>query len=316
MSELEKKVAFITGGSQGVGAALEIRLILCPVDFSEFSQRAYQHALSLAEHYQAKLVVQHVVELWRHPSASFAASGGLYEEFRQVLRETGEDHLQQFVKNHAHDKIQPELVVHEGSAPDSILSFAQTQKADLIVMGTHGRRGFDHLMLGSVTDRVMRKATCPVLVVRNPPHDSMAAGKEGHSVHHLSRILSCADFSTYSERALNYALSGTAEYDAELTMLHVLEEAPGLARKEETLAEAAEQLDKLIPPDLRKTTKIKTAVRVGKPYREIIQFAIEAQTDLVTMGARGRGALDRAVFGSTTYRVMQLGSCPVLTVHV
>src|SRR5260370_15193801 len=104
---------------------LEIKLILCPIDFSEFSVRAYHHALSLAEHYQAKLVVQHVVELWRHPSASFAASGGLYEEFRQVLRETGEDHLQQFVKNHAHDRIQPQLVVHEGSAPDSSQSRAQ-----------------------------------------------------------------------------------------------------------------------------------------------------------------------------------------------
>jgi nucleotide-binding universal stress UspA family protein len=195
MSELEKKVSFITGGSRGVGAAtLEIKLILCPIDFSEFSERAYQHALSLAEHYQAKLVAQHVVELWRHPSASFAASGGLYEEFRQVLRETGEDHLQQFAKSHPHAEIQPELVVHEGSAPDSILSFAQTQQADLIVMGTHGRRGFDHLMLGSVTDRVMRRAPCPVLVVRNPPHDAMAASKERQYVHHLSRILFLCGF--------------------------------------------------------------------------------------------------------------------------
>jgi nucleotide-binding universal stress UspA family protein len=317
MSELEKKVAFVTGGSRGVGAAtLEIKLILCPIDFSEFSERAYHHALSLAEHYQAKLVAQHVIELWRHPSASFAVSWELYEEFCQALRETGEEQLQQFAKNHTHGEIQPELVVHEGTAPDSILSFAQTQKADLIVMGTHGRRGFDHLMLGSVTDRVMRKATCPVLVVRNPPHDSMAADKEGHSVHHLSRILFCADFSKNSERALNYALSGTAEYDAELTMLHVLEEVPSLAKKEEALAEATEQLDKLIPPDVRKTRKIKTVIRIGKPYREIIQFALEAQTDLVTMGVRGRGALDLAVFGSTTYRVMQLGSCPVLAVHV
>src|SRR5712675_2709454 len=99
---------------------LNIKLILCPIDFSEFSVSAYQHALSLAEHYQAKLVAQHVVELWRHPSASFAASGGLYEEFCQVLRETGEEHLQQFAKSHTHDKIQPVLVVHEGSAPDSI----------------------------------------------------------------------------------------------------------------------------------------------------------------------------------------------------
>jgi nucleotide-binding universal stress UspA family protein len=317
MSESEEKVAFITGGSRGVGAAtLEIKLILCPIDFSEFSERAYQHALSLAEHYQAKLVAQHVVELWRHPSASFAASGGLYEEFCQVLRQTGEDHLQQFAKSHTFDKIQPELVVHEGSAPDSILSFAQTQKADLIVMGTHGRRGFDHLMLGSVTDRVMRRAPCPVLAVRNSPHDAMAASKERQYVHHLSRILFCTDFSKRSERALNYALSGAAEYDAELTLLHVLEEVPSLTKTEEAIAEATEQLDKLIPPDVRKTCKIKTVVRIGKPYREIIQFALEAQTDLVAMGVRGRGALDRAVFGSTTYRVMQLGSCPVLAVHV
>jgi nucleotide-binding universal stress UspA family protein len=295
---------------------LEIKLILCPIDFSEFSERAYQLALSVAEHYQAKLVAQHVVEVWRHPSASFAASGGLYEEFRQALRETGEEQLQQFAKNHTHGEIQLEFVVHEGSAPDSILSFAQEQKADVIVMGSHGRRGFDRLMLGSVTDRVMRMATCPVLAVHKPPHDSTAAGKEWHYVHHLSRILFCADFSRNSERALNYAISGTAEYDAELTLLHVLEEVPNLAKREEAIAAATEQLDKLIPPEVRKTRKIKTAVRIGKPYREIIQFAVEAQTDLVTMGVRGRGALDRAVFGSTTYRVMQLGPCPVLAVHV
>ena len=102
---------------------------------------------------------------------------------------------------------------------------------------------------------------------------------------------------------------------AELTVLHVLEEIPGLA-KTEALAAATEQLNKLIPPEVRKTFKIKTAVRIGKPHWEIIQFALEEQTDLVTMGVRGRGALDRAVFGSTTYRVMQLGPCPVLAVHV
>ena len=295
---------------------LENKLILCPIDFSECSEGAYHHALSLAEHYQAKLVVQHVVELWRHPSASFAASGGLYEEFCQALRESGEEQLRQFAKNHTHDEIKPELVVHEGTAPESILSFAQAQKADLIVMGTHGRRGFDHLMLGSVTDRVMRRAPCPVLVVRKPPHDSMAAGTEWHNVHRLNRILFCADFSKNSERALKYAISAAAEYDAELTLLHVLEEVPRLAKTEEAIAVATEQLDKLIPPEVRRTRKIKTAVRIGKPHWEIIQLALEAESDLVTMGVRGRGALDLAVFGSTTYRVMQLGPCPVLAVHV
>ena len=299
---------------------LEVKLILCPIDFSEFSVRAYHHALSLAEHYRAKVVALHIVELFRFPSVGFAASAGLYDEFCQAVRESGKEQLQEFVKNHTHNEVQPELVVHQGIAPDSILSIAQAQKADVIVMGTHGRRGYDRLMLGSVTDRVMRRAPCPVLAVCKPPHDSvsadMAAGKERGHVHHLSQILFCADFSGNSERALNYAISATAEYDAELTLLHVLEEVPSPARTKEAIAAATEQLDKLIPPDGRKTLKVKTAVRIGKPYQQIIQHALETQVDMVAMGVHGRGALDLAVFGSTTYRVMQLGPCPVLAVHV
>jgi len=298
---------------------LKIKLILCPIDFSEFSVRAYHHAVSLAEHYQAKLVAQHVVELWRHPSAGFAASAGLYEEFEQALLESGSKQLEEFVKNHTYDEIQPELVVQEGVAADSILSFAQAQITDVIVMGTHGRRGFDRLMLGSVTDRVMRRARCPVLAICKPSHDSLAAdtatGKERGYVHHLSRILFCADFSENSEQALKYAVSATAEYDAELTLLHVLEGVSSPAKAEEAMAAAGERLDKLIPREGRKPLKIKTAARIGKPYWQIIQLAVEAQIDLVTMGVRGRGEVDLAVFGSTTYRVMQLGSCPVLAVR-
>jgi nucleotide-binding universal stress UspA family protein len=294
---------------------LEIKLILCPIDFSDFSVSAYQHALSVAAHYQAKLVALHIVELWRHPAADFAASAGLYEEYSQALRESGKKQLREFVENHTQDEIQPELVVQAGVAADSIVSFAQLQKADVIVMGTHGRRGFDRLMLGSVTDRVMRTAPCPVLAASKPPHGSVAAGKERGHVHHLSRILFCADFSENSERALTYAISATAEYDAELTLLHVLEAVPSPAKTQEAMAVAAERLDRLIPSEGRKTLKIKTAVRIGKTYAQIIQLALEAQIDLVTMGVRGRGAMDVAVFGSTTYRVMQLGSFPVLAVR-
>ncbi len=246
---------------------LEIKLVLCPADFSEFSIRAYHYALSLAEHYRAKLVAQHVIELWRYPYADYAASLGDYKKFSRALREGGKERLLEF-----------------------------------IVMGTHGRRGFDRLVLGSVTDRVMRTAPCPVLAICKPPHDSTATGEERRRAHHLSRILFCTDFSEASERALNYAISATAEYNAELTLLHVLEEVPSPAKTEEAIATATLQLDKLIPQEGRKTFKIKTAVRIGKPYMQIIQFVVEAQIDMVTMGVSGRGALDRAVFGSTTYR--------------
>jgi nucleotide-binding universal stress UspA family protein len=295
---------------------LEVNRILCPLDFSEFSVRAYRHALSLAEHYRAKLVAQHTVEVWRHPSASFAVTADLYDEYCQTLCGSGKEQLEEFVKNYTSNEVQPELVVDQGTAADSILSFAQDQKSDLIVMGTHGLRGFDRLMLGSVTDRVMRRAPCPVLAVREPPHDAVAVGQEQHSPHRLNRILACVDFSEDSEQALNYAFSAAAEYDAELTLLHVPEKVPSAAKTEEAVAEVTAQLDKMIPPERRTALKIKTAVRIGKPYQQIIQFAQEAQIDLVTMGVRGHGALDVAVFGSTTYRVMQLGPCPVLSAHV
>lgn len=170
-------------------------------------------------------------------------------------------------------------------------------------------------MVGSVTDRVMRRAPCPVLVVSNQLQNSMAAGEEPGHVHRLNRILYCTDFSENSSPALNYAISATEEYEAELTMLHVLEDVSRRGNTQDAIAAATAQLDKLIPPDGGKTRRTKTVVRVGKPYQQIIQLAQEAQIDLTAMGVRGRGALDLAVFGSTTYRVMQLGPCPVLAVR-
>lgn len=295
---------------------LEIKLILCPIDFSEFSARAYRHALSLAEHYRSRLAVQHVVELWRYPSMGFAASAELYDRFCESMHENGMEELRKFVKEHHYGEIQPELVVQDGMAPDSILAFAEAHQADVIVMGTHGRRGYDRLMLGSVTDRVMRRARCPVLAVNKLPQDSATETGAPHRIHHLSRVLFCMDFSENSERALGYALSATAEYDAELTLLHVLDEVPGHAKADAAMAAAREQLEKLIPAEARKTLKIKTEVRIGKPYQQIIQYAVEKEIEIIAMGVRGRGALDLAVFGSTTYRVMQLGPCPVLAVQV
>jgi nucleotide-binding universal stress UspA family protein len=298
---------------QGGGAA-EVRRILCPTDFSEFSDMAFRYALLLALHYRAKLFVQHVVELWRHPEADFSPAR-YYGEFRGHLLHKGEEELQEFLKNNADNEIQLERAVEQGIAADSILALAEAQRVDLIVMGTHGRRGFDRLMVGSVTERVLRKASCPVLAVHRPSPDFLSSRGQQDPVH-LNRILFCTDFSENSERALGHAISLTAEYNAELTLLHVLEDVPDGSTIQEATATAMEQLDKLIPPEKPKAGRIKTMVRRGSPYQQIIQLASEARTDIVVMAVRGRGALNLAVFGSTTYRVIQLGPCPVLAVHV
>jgi nucleotide-binding universal stress UspA family protein len=295
---------------------LIIQRILCPVDFSEFSIRAFHHSLSLAEHYRSSLVALHVVEMWKYPYAEYAAfRGGDYANLLTSLHQGAKEHLQEFVNRHRHGGIQPELAICEGRAPDSILSFAQQEKVEVIVMGTHGRRGFDRLVLGSATDRVMREAPCPVLAVRQPPHDAVAAGESGHYVHYLNRILMCTDFSEDSERALEHSISVAEEYHAELTLMHVVEEALVQAKKENVVATAKQRLEKLIPAEKCNGIKVKIAVRMGKPYQRIVEYAQEAEIDLVTMGVHGAGSLDRAIFGSTTYRVIQLGPSPVLAVH-
>jgi len=292
---------------------LRIERILCPVDFSESSATTYDHAQSLARHYQAKLFLQHVVDFVLPAYAYYAPATYLYENFRRI-RAGAQEQLQEFAKSHTRNGVQPECLVHEGEVTDSILSCAEAQTVDLIVMGTHGIKGFDRVILGSVAEKVLRKARCPVLVIPKPGHD-VVASEGAHDPVQLRRVIFCTDFSDYSHRALEYALSAAAEYDAELTVLHVLEYIPSSANIEEAIATATAQLEKLIPPDRVKAGKIKTMVRIGRAYQQIIPLALEMQADLLIMAVRGRSALDLAVFGSTTYRVIQLGSCPVLAVY-
>ena len=130
---------------------MQLKSILCPIDFSDFSAAAYQYALSLAEYYKSRLVALHVVELWKYPFADYAAHEADYAKFSKALSEGGEVQLQRFVKEYSTDGLQLELVIHQGNASNSILSCAQNENIEVIVMGTHGRRGFDRLVLGSTT---------------------------------------------------------------------------------------------------------------------------------------------------------------------
>lgn len=287
-----------------------IERVLCPVDFSEFSINVYKYALSVTQHYGAKLFAQHVVELWKHPSACFAAEAKQYNQFCERFQSSERERLRLFVQEHTPRDLQPECVTQEGTATDCILSLAQRESVNLIVIGTHGARGFDRLTLGSVTEAVLRKARCSVLAV----HGQHPAQAMEHDVVDLQEVIFCTDFSDDSNRALDYALSVAAEYKANLTLVHVLD---GLSRLrcEERKAKAYECLGRLIPEQMRRSQNITTMVRVGSASKEISQLACDKHADLAIMAVHGRNGLDSAMFGSTTYRVVQLGHCPVLAVH-
>jgi nucleotide-binding universal stress UspA family protein len=292
----------------------QIESILCPIDFSEFSIDAYAYAESLAWHYKASLFLQHVLYSLK-PFGFWNIYSDSYEEICRKSRADVEHQLEEFAKRHTHTVIQPQCFAQDGSAADLILSLAEARAVNLLVMGTHGLRGIDRLMLGSVTERVMRRAHCPVLAVRKPAHHAVGSAHDSEPVH-LGKMLLCTDFSDHAHHASEYALSMAKEYGAELTLLHVLEDIPGSTDLQSATEQAVKHLEESIVPKAREACSVKVMVRNGKPYRQIIQLALEAQTDLVIMGVRGRGALDAALFGSTTYRVIQLGPCPVLAVHI
>jgi nucleotide-binding universal stress UspA family protein len=150
-----------------------------------------------------------------------------------------------------------------------------------------------------------------VLAVCKPAHGPVTPGGEPD----LHRILYCTDFSDCSEQAFDHAVSLASEYKAELTLLHMLEGITNSVDIESEIVKVMQSLEKRITPEMNKNCTTKAVVRIGKAYQQIIELALESQTDLIVMGVRGRHSMDRAIFGSTTYRVVQSGPCPVLVVH-
>ncbi len=294
----------------GAGTGVRVERILCPVDFSATSTKAYRYAESVAGHYRAALVVQHVVELEQFVSAMYAPSWELFEEFRKTQLANARQELQQLVSTSG--SVLPEFVVQDEMPADAILSLARGREMSLIVMGTHGRRGFDHLMLGSVTERVLRHATCPVLVIPRTAPDPGGRDVPADSVS-VQRILCCVDFSTHSQRALEHALSLASAYGGEVTLLHALDGISESADVGKETAAAMVKLQKLLPT-AGNAPKTHLEVRLGRAYLEIHQFVSETRPDVIVAGVRGSHALDLAVFGSTIYRVIQLSSAPVLAV--
>lgn len=291
-----------------------IERLLCPLDLSEFSTRAYDYAQSLAQRYKARLLVMHVP----HPPflgyPDFAYTEVVHGVFRD-LRGHAEVALQKFLETRTRSSVNPEIQRREGTIPESILTVAQEQQVDLIVMGTHGHQGLDRLLLGSVTEKVLRKARCPVLAVRKPVHEFVTAG-DGEDPVKLAKILLCTDFSEPANRALEYALSLALEYAAELTLVHVLEQVPPSTELSSATEEVTRRLEQLVPAEPRTWCTVKSRTRLGRPHQEIIQLALEDHIDLIVLGVMGRNTLDLAVFGSTTHRVIQQGPCPVLAVHM
>ncbi len=295
------------------------RTVLCPTDFSEFSRHALDNAVAVGRSTGASVTALHVVVPRMHADPVLGVGSVVTTEDLAVRREAVErarERLDSFVEDEIGD-VHIERIVLEGQATRTIVDCATERAVDLLVMGTHGRSGFERLLLGSVTESVLRRARCPVLTV--PPRVPDAIGL-GTVV--FGRVLCAVDFSPVSTKVLEYAKALASESGGRLSAVHVIEPLPvydpviagggGFVNYEELAVAATKtRLASALPKDV----DVHQTVAVGKPYRVILDRARDEGSDVIVIGVHS-GVGDRLGFlGSTTNHIIREARCPVLSVR-
>jgi nucleotide-binding universal stress UspA family protein len=297
---------------------VEFKHILAPTDLTEASRPALACASAFASSYGASLALLHVVPTFdaiQMPPATLGESVQMvYPSSREEVLATMQSHAESVGVWAA----SPYLMAEAGDPVDTIVDQAVSMPADLIVMGTHGRRGFNRLLYGSVTEQVLHRAPCPVLTV--PPHSQgpLDAG--------FKRIVCAMDFSPAAMQALGFALDLGRRSRGVVIVHHAIEwladEEPrvhahfNVAEYRTYLIEDARaRLEEVMATEDRSRVDVQPVVSAGRAYREILKEAEARAADLIVMGAQGRGGLGQALTGSATNQVVRAAACPVLTVR-
>lgn len=291
--------------------------IVVGLDFSEGAEAALVRAADLAERFHAGLHLLH-------------ASAPVYSEYGGIQPEHSgnsyENRVRAFAERalggaEAVDVIGPKVVIRRGEAPaDALVRYADEVEAGLVVVGTHGRRGVTHFLVGSVAAEVVRRSACPVLTVPN------AAARTAPGPN--APVLVPVDVSAPNADALAAARLVAAQFAAPVELVHVLEgnahhrAIPSLLTLNDTVTagSATEGLDagaalRRFVAEAAEEGAVSTHIRRGRPAREIVDRAREVQAGLIVMATHGLTGLDHAIIGSVTERTLRAAPCPVLSLR-
>lgn len=268
-----------------------LQQILCPVDFSEFSRMGLRYAGAFARCSGARITALFADSFL--PPVYFTQSRveELEKEFRHSRREAL-NYLRQFVSEAlAPEGMEAEAKVAVSLPVEAVLQEARELPADMIIMGTHGRSGINRLMMGSVTEQVLRASSVPVLAVR---------GKRDFA---LQKILCPVNDTAAARAAMEFSLRLAHCFGSTVTLLHVRE-----AGAKDTIA----NLCAWMTEEQRAACEIRM---IGGGVAEgVIATAEELRADMLVLGARHRRFFDSTVIGANTARMVRHAPCPVLTV--
>jgi nucleotide-binding universal stress UspA family protein len=274
------------------------KLILVPTDFSSHAAHALRYASSLAERFGSHLFVIYA-DTFIPPVDFTATAAGEFSLSREsMIEDTGEE-LIRFAEENIGRSVLYDTRVVVDSPMRAILAQATEAGCDLIVMGTHGRTGVRRLVVGSVTEAIMRASSVPVLAVNQLARETGA----------VARVLCPVSYTNACRDALKAAATLTDDRKAPLILLRTVE--CGDAR------ETVDELQKLrewIPADLVDRCEIKI-VPAHATAEQILAMANATSADLIALGAEPGGNIAEILRGSVADRVVQQSGCPVLTAN-
>jgi nucleotide-binding universal stress UspA family protein len=285
--------------------------ILCPIDFSELSRLALKYAAAGARAFGARLVVFHAQ---RFELPAYFTRGQVEELTRQHRAE--QQKAREFLQAHVRSTLGAEATsqpirfeVVDAHPVDAVLGAVKRHRADLVVMGTHGRGGSKRLWLGSVAESVMRQAGVPVFIARQKQHEFIDT-TDARAVPELTTILCPVNFSKAARAGLDHALSLARQFGARLVTACVIERGD----MRET-SELRKELSSRLDDDGQPACEVRVVARRGQAAAlEIVSLAGEAKADLVVLGAQPRELLPSWVWGGTTEFVLRHAPAPVLVV--
>jgi nucleotide-binding universal stress UspA family protein len=294
--------------------------ILVPLDFSDCSKSALRQAIALGERFKAELTLLHV---WTAPSYvdphHRMTMFGRHQTLQQfAFAEVDKEMRRLLATLSRSDNIVASARVEAGDAQAQIIELA-AQGYDLVVMGTHGRTGLPHWLLGSVAERVVRSSPCPVYVARNNGDDDELS---------LKKIIVAVDFSICSQIALRHAVQLAEQVDAEITAMHVVE-FPRLVVPHEVILvgetqepievfsrrRASEELAALLDGIAPGAQRLEGKVAVGNVRDELLQEASAGRYDLLVTGTHGHTGWSHLLLGSVGEQLVRRAPCPVLTIR-
>lgn len=292
---------------QGPALSLQLRNILFATDFSPCSEEALPLARSIAARFGSTIHFLHALPPEPHLEAPLDHPPELDRE-----RQQASERMEQLLRRHPLPKLAHQVLIERGELKEVLRQAIQDQQIDLVVLGTHGRRGLSKLALGSVAEEIFRSASCPVLTVG--PH----LPPDGLDESQLSTILYATDFSEGSSQALMWALEWTRQSHARLAMVHVLPEIPEVPQAElrEIIHGVREQLAQSVPRGME-TLAVDPVVLFGSAAHGILRAANEQKASLIVMSVRAASGLPGAshIPWATAYRVVCEAKCPVLTLR-